>query len=93
LCELIDARFAADKNLAQRFPDSPCTKGRSAKLLITFGTDRPGHDRRYAIDASKISAELNYNPVENFNSGLNKTVDWYLSNEQWWRSIQDGSYR
>ena len=93
LCELIDARLSADKDLAQRFPDSPCTKGGSAKSLITFATDRPGHDRRYAIDASKISAELGYNPVENFNSGLNKTVDWYLSNEQWWRSIQDGSYR
>jgi len=93
LCELIDARFSADKALAQRFPDSPCTKGESAKSLITFVTDRPGHDRRYAIDASKISTELDYNPVENFNSGLNKTVGWYLSNEQWWRSIQDGSYR
>ena len=93
LCKLIDARFSANKDLAKRFPDSPCAKGRPAKSLITFATDRPGHDRRYAIDASKISAELGYNPVENFDSGLIKTVDWYLANEQWWHSIQDGSYR
>ena len=93
LCELIEARFSTDKELAQRFPGSPCANGESAKSLITFATDRLGHDRRYAIDASKISTELGYNPVENFDSGLHKTVDWYLSNEQWWRSINDGSYR
>ena len=93
LCELIDARFAADKQLASRFPDSPCAKGESAKSLISFVTDRPGHDTRYAIDASKISSGLGYDPVEDFDSGLNKTIDWYLQNEQWWRSIQDGSYR
>lgn len=93
LCELIDARFAADKELASRFPDSPCAKGESAKSLITFVTDRPGHDTRYAINASKISSELGYDPVEDFDSGLNKTVDWYLTNEEWWRAIQDGSYR
>ena len=93
LCELIDARFADDKTLASRFPDSPCAKGESAKSLITFVIDRPGHDTRYAINASKISSELGYDPVEDFDSGLNKTVDWYLTNEAWWRSIQDGSYR
>ena len=93
LCELIDARFSADRELAQRFPVSPCAKGGSAKSLVTFATDRPGHDRRYAINASKISTELGYKPVENFHSGLHKTVAWYLSNEQWWQSIKDGSYR
>ena len=93
LCELIDARFADDKTLASRFPDSPCAKGESAKSLITFVIDRPGHDTRYAINASKISSELGYDPIEDFDSGLNKTVDWYLTNEAWWRSIQDGSYR
>ena len=93
LCELIDARFASDKNLATRFPDSPCATGESAKSLITFVTDRPGHDTRYAINADKITTELGYDPVENFHSGLNKTVDWYLSNQDWWQAIQDGSYR
>lgn len=93
LCELFDARFAADPTLAVRFPDSPCAVGQSAKSLITFVTDRPGHDTRYAIDASKISEELCFVPAETFDSGLAKTVDWYLHNEQWWKAILDGSYR
>lgn len=93
LCELFDARFAADPTLAMRFPDSPCAVGQSAKSLITFVTDRPGHDTRYAIDASKISEELGFVPAETFDSGLAKTVDWYLHNEQWWKAILDGSYR
>jgi dTDP-glucose 4,6-dehydratase len=93
LCELFDARFAADPTLAARFPDSPCAVGQSAKSLITFVTDRPGHDTRYAIDASKISEELGFVPAETFDSGLAKTVDWYLHNEQWWKAILDGSYR
>jgi len=93
LCELIDTRFAASKELASRFPDSPCARGESAKSLISFVTDRPGHDTRYAINAAKVTMELGYDPIEDFDSGLNKTVDWYLSNEAWWRSIQDGSYR
>ena len=93
LCELLDQRFAENDELALRFPDSPCAKGESAKSLITFVTDRPGHDTRYAINASKIMTELGYDPQEDFDSGLNKTVDWYLANEEWWRSIQDGSYQ
>ena len=93
LCELFDARFAADPTLAVRFPDSPCAVGQSAKSLITFVTDRPGHDTRYAIDASKISEELGFVPAETFDSGLAKTVDWYLHNEQWWKAILNGSYR
>ena len=55
--------------------------------------DRPGHDRRYAIDAAKINAELGYVPAESFESGIRKTLAWYLANEAWWRSILDGSYR
>ena len=61
--------------------------------LITFVTDRPGHDRRYAIDASKITAELGYRPRESFETGIDKTIDWYLQNEQWWRAVMDGSYQ
>lgn len=93
LCELIDSRFASGAQLAARFPDSPCANGISAKTLITYVTDRPGHDTRYAINASKIMNELGYAPEEDFQSGLNRTVDWYLANEPWWRAIQDGSYR
>jgi len=60
--------------------------------LITYVKDRPGHDMRYAIDASKIERELNWTPEETFESGILKTIQWYLSNEQWWRQVQDGSY-
>jgi dTDP-glucose 4,6-dehydratase len=93
LCKLVDNSFGADLELAKRFPDSPCAKGEPAESLITFVTDRPGHDTRYAIDATKITGELGYQPQEDFDSGLAKTVAWYLANEAWWRAIQDGSYR
>ena len=61
--------------------------------LITFVKDRPGHDIRYAIDASKIQRELGWVPQETFESGLRKTVEWYLANEGWWRAVLDGSYQ
>jgi dTDP-glucose 4,6-dehydratase len=61
--------------------------------LITFVTDRPGHDLRYAIDAGKIEQELEWMPQETFESGLRKTVKWYLENEVWWQSVLDGSYQ
>ena len=65
----------------------------SYKSLITYVTDRPGHDRRYAIDASKIAKELNWQPIETFESGIRKTVQWYLDNQQWCKNVQDGSYQ
>lgn len=61
--------------------------------LIAFVADRPGHDLRYAIDASKIARELGWTPAETFTSGMRKTVAWYLANEAWWRRVQDGSYQ
>ncbi|ECO8650125.1 dTDP-glucose 4,6-dehydratase [Salmonella enterica subsp. enterica serovar Carrau] len=61
--------------------------------LITFVDDRPGHDLRYAIDASKIARELGWTPQETFESGMRKTVQWYLANEAWWKPVQDGSYQ
>lgn len=60
--------------------------------LITFVTDRPGHDMRYAIDATKIEKELGWKPLETFESGIRKTVEWYLANEAWWSRVKDGSY-
>ncbi|MBB1382868.1 GDP-mannose 4,6-dehydratase, partial [Shewanella sp. SR41-2] len=60
---------------------------------ITYVTDRPGHDRRYAIDASKMSYELNWTPVETFETGLRKTIQWYLDNQLWCQHVQDGSYQ
>ncbi len=87
LCQSLDQHFAADATLAKRFPDSPCAKGENADSLIRFVTDRAGHDWRYAIDASKMERELSYRPVESFASGLEKTVAWYLANEDWWRPL------
>jgi len=70
----------------------PRSSGRYAEL-ITFVSDRPGHDRRYAIDASKIAQTLGWTPQETFASGLRKTVRWYLDNLDWCRRVQDGSYQ
>jgi dTDP-glucose 4,6-dehydratase len=61
--------------------------------LITFVADRPGHDLRYAIDANKIQEDLNWTPQESFETGLLKTVQWYLNNKEWWQAILDGSYQ
>ena len=61
--------------------------------LITFVSDRPGHDLRYAIDASKIRRDLGWEPQETFATGLAKTVRWYLDNRPWWERIRSGLYR
>ena len=71
-------------------PDSPHVPHAN---LIKFVADRPGHDQRYAIDASKIERELGWTPAETFETGLRKTVEWYLDNEPWWRDVQSGGYR
>lgn len=68
-------------------------KNTSYRDLITFVEDRPGHDHRYAIDASKIEKELGWAPKETFETGLRKTVQWYLDNRTWWQKVQDGTYR
>ncbi len=71
----------------------PSNRIGSYKELITYVTDRPGHDLRYAIDASKIEAELGWKPKETFQSGIRKTVIWYLENIEWWQSIQSKTYQ
>lgn len=80
ICALLDAR--------QPLPD-----GRVRESLITYVTDRPGHDRRYAIDAGKITHELGWTPTETFESGMASTLDWYLDHQDWVRRVLDGSYR
>ena len=60
--------------------------------LITHVDDRPGHDLKYAIDTSKIESELGWSPEETFDTGLRKTIDWYLKNKHWWHKIIDKSY-
>ncbi len=71
----------------------PLAGGGRREELITFVRDRPGHDRRYAIDSSKLQSELGWSPSQTFESGIAATVDWYLSNPAWVESVLDGSYR
>lgn len=73
--------------------DSLVPKATPYAEQITYVTDRPGHDRRYAIDASKMSAELDWQPQETFETGLRKTVEWYLVNQEWCQHVQDGTYQ
>ena len=78
--------------LEELAPEKPVGVGAYADL-ITFVADRPGHDLRYAIDASKIQQDLGWEPEETFESGIRKTVQWYLDHKPWWRRVQDGSYQ
>lgn len=78
--------------LEEFVPEKPSGLARY-RDLVTFVTDRPGHDLRYAIDASKIQKELGWAPQETFETGLRKTVQWYLSNQEWCSRVQDGSYQ
>ena len=71
----------------------PLADAGSRKELISFVKDRPGHDLRYAIDFSKITRELGWEPAETFESGLTKTIEWYIENEEWTRRVQSGAYR
>jgi dTDP-glucose 4,6-dehydratase len=80
LCALVDER-------------RPRLDGTRREAQITYVKDRPGHDRRYAIDASKLQTELGWRPAMSFERGMAATVDWYLSNQDWVRQVLDGSYR
>jgi dTDP-glucose 4,6-dehydratase len=80
ICRLLDAKH-------------PLEGGRARESLITFVADRPGHDRRYAIDASKIERELGWTPTVTFEQGIEQTVDWYLEHQPWVDRVLDGSYR
>ena len=93
LCECADREVAARTDLHASFPACPVLKGEKATSLINFVTDRPGHDRRYAIDSSKIERELGFKPTVSLAEGLRRTVVWYLSNASWWQSVMDGRYK
>ena len=80
ICALLDAK-------------RPLPDGRKRESLITYVKDRPGHDRRYAIDASKLQRELGWQPSHTFEKGIEETVDWYLANQPWIQRVLDGSYR
>ena len=93
VCGLLDDKFGRDETLSLRFSKAPQCKGKKAESLITFIKDRPGHDRRYAIDPAKCRRELGYEPGESFETGIRKTVDWIVNNQEWWGAVMDGSYR
>ena len=82
ICDLLDELIPDNLNGLSSFSE-----------LITYVQDRPGHDVRYAIDASKIKHNLGWEPKEDFSSGIRKTVEWYLDNLPWSENIQDGSYK
>ena len=82
------------KTICQKMNElTPRTQGGNYEDLITYVTDRPGHDFRYAIDASKIRDDLDWKPKESFTTGIDKTIRWYLDNEAWWKAIQDNTYQ
>jgi len=68
------------------------SKNGSYRHLISFVDDRPGHDKRYAVDSTKLQRTLKWEPKESFSTGIKKTIKWYLNNETWWRKIQDNNY-
>jgi dTDP-glucose 4,6-dehydratase len=94
ICNLLEELVPVSTNKAfiSRHPELDSGSIRCYEDLITYITDRPGHDVRYAIDASKIERELNWIPQESFESGIRKTVVWYLENTTWWKRVLDGSY-
>jgi dTDP-glucose 4,6-dehydratase len=89
VCAVVDAAFANDSGLAGQFPDAPAAKGTASSTLKTFVTDRQGHDRRYAIDETKVRGELGYAPRRTFSVGFAETLAWYLDNQIWWRTLID----
>lgn len=91
LCAEVDKRLEQSEELRQRFPDSPVSNGRRSVDLIKYVEDRRGHDRRYAINPDKANAELDYQPAETFETGIAKTIDWYLENEAWWEPLRDAA--
>jgi dTDP-glucose 4,6-dehydratase len=93
ICDTIDAAFAADSGFASHFPSCPAAAGHSCRTLISYVTDRPGHDHRYAIDAAKLAGELGSRCSVGFEDGLKQTVRWYLGNEAWWRDVISGAYK
>jgi dTDP-glucose 4,6-dehydratase len=87
LCAIADRLFAGSEQLRQRFPQAPAARGSASRELIRFVTDRPGHDRRYAIDCAKIARELGFTPAIELGTGLRATFEWFLDNEDWWRGL------
>ena len=92
LCALVDECLAASLDLRQAFPTSPAVSGKTAVTLITHVKDRPGHDRRYAIDYRKAQRDLGYAPSRDLKRGLGETLQWYLLNRSWWEPLLGRDY-
>lgn len=87
VCALMDEQFRNNKELADKFPQAQSAMAGDSAKLITYVTDRAGHDRRYAIDASKTENKLGYKPTKSFESGIRSTINWYLNHDYWWNPL------
>jgi dTDP-glucose 4,6-dehydratase len=88
----VDESLGVRPELGQVFPASPAVNGKASVALITHVKDRPGHDRRYAIDYRKAQRELGYAPSRDLERGLAETLEWYLSNRRWWEALLGRDY-
>ncbi len=93
LCRSMDNLFAKRSELGDRYPEAPPSRGQLCEESLEFVTDRLGHDRRYAIDSSRLEGELGFGSTITFDRGMESTLLWYLDNEPWWRAVMDESYR
>ncbi len=87
ICRLMNEAFSNNPELAQQYPLATKAMNGKSEELITYVQDRAGHDRRYAIDPTKSQLELGYKPAESFETGIRKTVEWYLNNQDWWMAL------
>jgi dTDP-glucose 4,6-dehydratase len=92
LCALVDEHLAAHPQLKATFPESPAAAGKRSEELISYVRDRPGHDRRYAIDYRRAERELGYSPARRLAQGLRETLAWYLTNVGWWSALLGPDY-
>jgi dTDP-glucose 4,6-dehydratase len=93
VCRAVDDAFASETRLHERFPSAPPARRAATASLVAHVADRPGHDRRYAVDTTRASRELGYRVREDFDVALRSTVNWFVEHERWWRRVMDGSYR
>lgn len=89
LCDMADETFLDDRSLRGKYPRCPAAHGMRSDSLIRFVTDRPGHDRRYAIDCNKLTKRLGFHAQITLDRGLRETLEWYIANEGWWRDVID----
>lgn len=87
MCQMVESKFSANSGLSKIYPNCPAAVGKPCESAIKFVGDRAGHDFRYAIDATRMTDELGYKPSVDFETGLSRTIDWYLENQDWWKPL------